>query len=65
MNPFLWILWALAAIVVLFVAAAVFSVVYEKIRDVVRDRKPCPHCGRKPGDQTTYVPPAWTDEDPS
>lgn len=60
MNPFWWILWALAAIVVLFVAAAVFSVVYEKFRDVAG--KPCPHCGRKRGENVTYVPPAWTDD---
>lgn len=60
MNPFWWILWALAAIVVLFVAAAVFSVAYEKLRDVVG--QPCPHCGRKRGEKVTYVPPAWTDD---
>ena len=24
-------------------------------------RKPCPHCGRRPGDKT-YVPTAWTDD---
>mgnify|MGYP001609128972 CR=1 FL=1 len=59
MNPFLWILWALAALVVLFVVAAVLIGLYEAIRDAVR--KPCPHCGRRPGDKT-YVPTAWTDD---
>lgn len=62
MNPFWWILWALAAGITLFVVAAMLSVVYENVRDVVRDRKPCPHCGRKPGDDAAYVPPAWTDD---
>lgn len=34
MNPFLWLLWAIAAIVILFIAAAVIHFVIEKYREL-------------------------------
>jgi hypothetical protein len=43
MDPWLWLLWALAALVVLFVATAVFAAVVEGLRGTTR--RPCPRCG--------------------
>lgn len=34
MNPFLWLVWAAAAIVVFFVAAVVVHTVVEKFREL-------------------------------
>lgn len=41
MNPWMWLLWAIAAIVVLFIAAACVSVAV----DGFRKRQPCARCG--------------------
>lgn len=41
MSPWLWLLWGVAALVILFVASAAFAAIV----DVVRKPKPCPRCG--------------------
>lgn len=48
MNPFWWIVWAVAVLVILFVASAVAAAVYEGIRDSLKP-KPCERCGHVPG----------------
>lgn len=41
MNPWMWLLWAIAAIVILFIASAAFAAVL----DGFRKPKPCARCG--------------------
>lgn len=41
MNPWMWLLWAIAAIVILFIASACVSVAV----DGFRKRQPCARCG--------------------
>lgn len=60
MNPFWWILWALAATVALFIIAAVLTVIFEKVRGAITTHRPCPRCGYQAGQDDTYVPPEWT-----
>lgn len=55
MNPFWWLLWALCAIVVAFIASAVYVVVRDGLKP-----KPCPRCGYQDGTEDTYVPDTWT-----
>ena len=45
MNPWLWILWAIALLIVLFVASAVIAAVW----DAIRKPKACERCGHVPG----------------
>lgn len=40
MHPFLWLLWAIAAIVILFVGAAVIVVIIERVRQIPPKRRP-------------------------
>lgn len=64
MNPFWWLLWAVCALVVIFIAAAVYVV----IRDGIRAHAPCPRCGYEPGQPDTppesWFPPGDIDEGP-
>lgn len=41
MNPWMWLLWALVALVVFFVGTAAVSAAVEGLRK----RKPCAKCG--------------------
>lgn len=41
MNPWMWLLWAIAAIVILFIASAAFAAVL----DGFRKPRPCARCG--------------------
>jgi hypothetical protein len=41
MNPFWWLLWAVVALFILFVASATFAAVVEQIKGPKR----CPGCG--------------------
>ena len=40
MNPFLWLLWALLALTLLFIAAAIIIVTIEKIRQLPPKQQP-------------------------
>lgn len=46
MNPWLWLLWGVAVLVVLFFASAAVAAVVSAIR---ADRE-CPACGHRRGD---------------
>lgn len=45
MNPWLWILWAVAVLVIMFVASAAVAAVVDAIREHKAGSKPCPRCG--------------------
>ncbi|MHA7620264.1 hypothetical protein ACX12M_17260 [Cellulosimicrobium cellulans] len=45
MNPWMWILWALVALVVFFVGTAAVAAAVEGMRK----RKPCERCGHVAG----------------
>jgi hypothetical protein len=55
MSPFLWLLWAVCAFVLLVVITAMVFV----IRDSFLAHKPCPRCGYEPGVEDTYIPTDW------
>lgn len=52
MSPWMWLLWAVVALVILFVASAAFAAV----TDGFRKQKPCARCGHDPNDPACDCP---------
>lgn len=58
MNPFLWLLWGLCAIVLLFIGSAAYAVAREGLH---KPHDACPRCGYVDGDFIPdRVPPEWS-----
>lgn len=47
MNPWMWILWSVVALIVLFVASATYAAVREQMGKTMTQ---CPRCGLKATD---------------
>jgi hypothetical protein len=50
MNPWMWLVWAMAAAVVLFILSAAVAAVI----DGFRKPKPCEQCGHLRGEEVTH-----------
>jgi hypothetical protein len=50
MSPWLWLLWGVAALVILFIASAAFAAIWQGLRETAAESKPrpCPRCGFDP-----------------
>lgn len=52
MNPWMWLLWAVVAIIVLFILTVVIAGIWQGIRTPT----PCPHCGKTPDEKPNPSP---------